>query len=240
LDSFGDGSMDHNEAVKQKAAEKYLLNELPTDARDAFEEHFFDCPDCALDLRAGAAFINEAKTQLPELAASQPPRVSPEPKKLNEKRNGWLSWWSPAIAAPAFATLLLFIGYQNLVTYPALRATADQPRILPVVPAHGATRGAHIPVSADRKHGVAFPLDLAQQPGIASYAIDLFDSQGKTVWTGTVAAPTGADNPGQSVSLDIPGAVLHTGAYTVAISGISLQGDRTVLDRIAFDVHVTD
>jgi anti-sigma factor RsiW len=232
--------MDHSEAVKQMAAEKYLLNELPPDARDAFEEHFFDCPDCALDLRAGAAFVNEAKTQLPELTASQPARSALAPSKAKEKRSGWLSWWSPAIAAPAFATLLLFIGYQNLVTYPALRESADQPRILPVVPAHGATRGAQIPVSADRKHGVAFPIDLAPRPGIASYVVDLYDSQGKIVWTGTVAAPAKTEGQGQLVSLDIPGAMLHTGAYTVAVNGVSLQGDHTVLDRIAFDVHVTE
>src|ERR1035438_3132659 len=128
--------MDHSEAVKQMAAEKYLLNELAPDTRDAFEEHFFDCPDCALDLRAGAAFVDEAKTQLPELTASQPARVSPAHAKPKEKRNGWLSWWNPSIAAPVFATLLLFIGYQNLVTYPALRQSADQPRILPRLPAH--------------------------------------------------------------------------------------------------------
>ena len=54
-------AMEHIEAVQQMAAERYLLDELPPELRDAFEEHLFDCPECAFDLRAGAAFVDEAK-----------------------------------------------------------------------------------------------------------------------------------------------------------------------------------
>jgi anti-sigma factor RsiW len=46
--------MDHQEAVRQNATEKYLLDELDPELRDQFEEHLFDCQDCALDVRAGA------------------------------------------------------------------------------------------------------------------------------------------------------------------------------------------
>ena len=53
--------MNHSEAVEQMTSERYLLNELAPDARDAFEEHVFDCPECALNLRAGALFVHEAK-----------------------------------------------------------------------------------------------------------------------------------------------------------------------------------
>jgi hypothetical protein len=35
--------MDHNQAVREKATERYLLNELDPGVRDQFEEHLFDC-----------------------------------------------------------------------------------------------------------------------------------------------------------------------------------------------------
>ena len=35
--------MDHDEAVRQKATERYLLDELDAEIRDQFEEHLFDC-----------------------------------------------------------------------------------------------------------------------------------------------------------------------------------------------------
>jgi hypothetical protein len=236
--------MDHSEALLEMAAERYLLNELTPDARDAFEAHLFECTECALDLRAGAAFVEDAKTQLPELTSALPatrPASSREPKF---KRDWWQSWLRPAFAAPAFATLLLVIGYQNLVTYPALRASADQPRLLPWAPLHGATRGgAHLAITADRRHGVALPVDLPSQPSMgayASYSFDLFDPQGKLAWTGIAAAPADDTGEAQRLSLMIPGAMLQNGAYTIAVSGVAAQGERTEIDRYVFDLHLSN
>ena len=60
--------MDHAEAVRQKATERYLLDELDPDVRDQFEEHLFDCQDCALDVRAAAMFVEQSKVVLAEPA----------------------------------------------------------------------------------------------------------------------------------------------------------------------------
>lgn len=49
--------MSHDEAVRSFAVEKYLLEELSVKSRDEFEEHLFDCQECALDLRVGATFL---------------------------------------------------------------------------------------------------------------------------------------------------------------------------------------
>jgi hypothetical protein len=43
--------MNHQEATELAAVEKYLLDELSPALRDAFEEHFFGCPECSADLR---------------------------------------------------------------------------------------------------------------------------------------------------------------------------------------------
>jgi hypothetical protein len=236
--------MDHSEALQQMAAERYLLNELTPDVREAFEAHFFDCSECALDLRAGAAFVEEAKAQLPDLTSVSPVPIPSRSGTPKVKREWWLGWLRPAFAAPVFATLLLVIGYQNLVTYPSLRASANQPRLLPWTPLHGATRGgAALTITADRSHGVALPVDLPPQPSMgayASYSFDLYDPQGKIAWTGPFAAP--ADNTGddQRISVVIPGAMLKNGSYAIAVSGVTAHGERTEIDRYVFDLHISD
>jgi anti-sigma factor RsiW len=53
--------MDHIEAVRLLAAEKYLLGELPNSQREEYEEHYFDCADCAEDIMDAVAFIEGAR-----------------------------------------------------------------------------------------------------------------------------------------------------------------------------------
>jgi hypothetical protein len=236
--------MDHSEAVRQMAAERYLLKEMPPAEREAFEEHLFECSECALDLRCGAAFIEAAKAQLPELTGVLPAPVPSPARKAPAKPKWRRSWFRPVFITPAFATLLVILSYQNFVTYPALRATANQPRLLPWTPLHGATRGgSHQTVTADRRHGVALPVDLSPQSGpgaYASYAFDLYDPQGKLAWTGLAAAPAGDDENSQRLSLAIPGSMLRNGTYTLAISGVAAHGERSEIGKYVFDLHLTD
>ncbi len=254
------GHMDHSEAVNQMAAEKYLLGELPPDVRDAFEEHFFDCPECAFDIRTGMEFMNEAKVQLPSLAASEAPltksmpassqpraaRNSLEPTKAEHTgRNGIRNWWrglfaTPAFAAPVFATLLIVIGYQNLVTYPALRSEATEPRVLPAIALHGGTRaGGHVVIDADRKQGVSLLIDVPQAQGYSSFAVDLYDVQGKLAWNHNFSeSSNGTEN--DTLSLVIPGAGLQQGVYELVLSGVTSAGQRSELERHSFDVHIHD
>ena len=56
--------MDHNEALRLHAVEKYVLGELPPSLRDEFEEHFFECQECALDVRAAAEFVDNVRAVL--------------------------------------------------------------------------------------------------------------------------------------------------------------------------------
>src|SRR6266568_977656 len=217
--------MDHNEAKKQMAVERYLLNELTPELRDSFEEHAFDCPECSTDLRAGAAFIRVAKAELPKLVepSAAPSRSVPAAKKPN-----WFAWLRPAFAVPAFAALLAVLAYQNLATIPSLRTAAGEPHVLPSTAFHAGTRGAaHTLVQADRTQGVVLSIDLPQDSTYVSYALDLYDPQGKHLWTRTAVSSGASDGGENTVSLVIPGAGLLEGSYTLAISGVTGQGGRT-------------
>lgn len=234
--------MDHNEAIQNMAVERYLLNDLPSELRDEFEEHLFDCPECAMDLRTGAAFVNETRVQLPALIGSVPSigtpasAASPSPRKKN-----WFFSLQAAFAVPAFAALLAIVGYQNVSTIPHLRTAAEQPRILPWTSIHAGTRGgAATPLNASRSGGAILLIDLPQESGYTSYAFDLLNSEGKVTWSQTKAAP-GMNNPNAgTISLWIPGSGLQQGSYTLAISGVSAAGEKTPIDRRTLELHFED
>src|ERR1700741_2188426 len=128
--------MDHSEAVSLKATERYLLNELDHEQLDQFEEHLFDCPDCALDVRAGAMFLEQSKNVLAENPESAPVGV---PKSA---RRPWLSWVRPAFAVPVMAALIAVIAYQNLVSYPKLQTALHRPQVVPWAAINVGTWGA--------------------------------------------------------------------------------------------------
>jgi hypothetical protein len=234
--------MTHTEAVEQLASERYLLDELAPDAREAFEEHFFDCRECALDLRSSALFIDEAKAELSRI----PSQAAVREEAPKSKSGSWLSWLRPSFAMPAFAALLAVVVFQNTVTFPSLRQAATQPRLAPLVHLRPATRGGdHFTVTADRVHGAALQVDFAEPGEIAaqSYAIELRDSQDKLVWTTTAPAQDRAANQvagdrDQQFSLYLPGAKLRNGAYSLKITGVDAAGQRSPMEEYRFDIVV--
>jgi anti-sigma factor RsiW len=53
--------MDHLDAVRLRAAERYVLKQLTAMEAEAFEEHFFSCPECAEEVRWIAMFEDNAR-----------------------------------------------------------------------------------------------------------------------------------------------------------------------------------
>jgi len=231
--------MDHNEATQQMIAERYLLGELEQDQRDAFEEHAFDCPECSVDLRAGAAFIGAAKVELPKITGTSSPAPKVEvPLRPSKKTMDWQSWLRPVFAIPAFAALLGIIVYQNLETIPSLNKAADEPSVLPATAFHAGTRGgAPISIAAYRSHGAVVAIELPQESGYKSFVFELSDSQGKQQWTRIL--PTAGSTDG-TVSIVLPGRALAQGPVSLSVSGIDNQGARTEIDRRILDVHFAD
>lgn len=227
--------MEHSEAVELMATERYLLGELSADQREAFEAHFFECYECALDVRAEAAMMKEIKAQLPLIARSPEGMSKPVLVKTEPRQRDWFAWLRPSWAVPALAALLVLIGYQNLATIPGLRSAASSPRMAPWSTLHVGTRaGAHTPLAADRKTGAVLLIDVPNDGAYASFGFALENPQGQQTWIQTVKAPAVGDG---TMSLLIPGAGLQEGSYTLTISGITPQGVRTELDRRILDVR---
>ena len=208
--------MDHKDAVRLKATERYLLNELDPDQLDQFEEHLFDCQECALDLRTGAMFVEQSKNLLEE-TTTVPKQAAPP------VRAGWLSWLRPAFAVPVMALLLAVVGYQNLVELPSLKNVSGLPQIMPSVSINIATRGADVPMITARKgQDFALLVDLPPQDGYTSYIADLYNPAGRIEWSLAVPAEAVVND---SLSVRVPGTQRQPGLYILAMRGIPRGGN---------------
>jgi len=223
--------MNHDVVVRQKMTERYLLDELDPQQRDEFEEHLFDCRDCAEDVRAGAMFVEQSKIVFAEETAAAPaPALAPV-----RPQAGWFAWLRPAFAVPALAVLLAVVGYQNLVTYPQLQAALKQPHVLPMASVNLGTWGAGGPTITTAP-GQGFLLFVRIPPdGVYDhYTADLVSPAGKLEWSLTFPAVAGQDQ----WPVEVPGTNREPGTYTVAIHGISATGESTDKGRASFELQI--
>lgn len=94
--------MDHTEATAANAVDRYLLGELSAAEADAFEEHYFDCAECADELRVGMRFMNGGRGMAREEAAPEEAKVV----RIDERRSRRTAWLPVAVAA----ALILAVG----------------------------------------------------------------------------------------------------------------------------------
>ena len=205
--------MDHNEALQSQACEKYLLGELSSAERDAFEDHYFSCAECAAQLRSAAEFLSASR----EILAAAPERASEATLKPDYVRppRGWFPWLNPLVAGPAFAALLLFIAYQNFVTIPRYKQSAS-PRVLPM---HslitGNTRGEGLVFSATPNEPMGLYVDVPADAAFTSYLLRLEDPSGNASLLRSVSTEEAQKT---QVLIVNPGS--RAGRYTIVVSGV--------------------
>jgi hypothetical protein len=221
--------MDHTESIRLMAAEKYLLAELAPEQREQFEEHFFECQECALDVRAGAALVEHSKVLLAEPVPVAPVRT-PVPATP-----GRFAWLRPAFVAPILAVLLVVVGYQNLVTYPQLKLAASSPQILPWASINVSTRGASTtPISTRVGEGFHLLVNIPPDSHYASYTFDLSSPSGRLEWSRTVPA-TSSD---EARSIYVPGVNQEQGVYTLAVHGNAAGNESSDLGHYSIEVQI--
>jgi Putative zinc-finger len=220
--------MDHKDAVRLKATEKYLLNELDPDQLDQFEEHLFDCTDCALDVRAAAMFVEQSKNVLSDAPAIVPAAVTIPASK------GWFAWLRPALAAPAMALLLVVVGYQSLVTVPHLKQALGQPRLLPYTSVNVGTYGDGKVVSTKPGEGFVLLVRIPPDPDYTRYTADLYSPAGKLEWSLAIPAAASQDR----WTVEVPGAQREAGSYSLAVHGVTGTGETRDIGRTSFQLQI--
>jgi len=224
--------MDHDTVVRQKMTERYLLDELELSTRSEFEEHFFGCPECAMDVRAASLFVERSKIALAEQREraripARAPVPAPGPRR-------WLGWLRPAIALPVMALLLAVVGYQNLVTLPRLSHAVSSPKLLQWTSVNVGTFGDEgnvvtVPQGSGFLLFVRIPPDTTYQ----RYTADLYNPAGKLEWSLTIPASETQDQ----WPVQVPPADRQPGTYTVSLQGISSTGQSKKVGQASFELQ---
>ena len=218
--------MTHQHALDGLASERYLLDEMTEVERFEFEDHYFDCVECAEDVRLGDMIRQEALRAGVAMASNT--QVGRPAVVLTSAK-----WWRrPMVAAPwaVAATLALVVGYQSLVTVPGLRDASGPQSIEPVM-LRGATRGAATTVAiAPGQRFVAFSADLLTAPQLSSLTYEVLDANRSAVSSGKSSVPAS----GAPLMLLIPVDELRrAGHYTLFVR----DGDqKSVIGEYEFDV----
>jgi anti-sigma factor RsiW len=198
--------MNHREAVETLALERYLLGEMADQERDAFEEHFFSCAECAEDARAGGAMRDAVAAGMAMPAAT---KMSPAGRLLTmpAPRRRLTSIVVPWAAA---ASLALVAGYQAFIAVPALRRNA-RPMALAPVTLRPASRGQETVVVASAGALITLAVDLGGGVTNGSIDYEIRQAVGKSIASDRVPAPT----DGSPLLLLVPADLLQPGQHYV-------------------------
>lgn len=195
-------AMDHRQAVETLALERYLLGEMADRERDAFEEHFFTCPECGEDARAGGAMRDGVAAGISR-PATQPSRLLQMPAPRRRLASLVLPW---AVAA-SFA---LMAGYEAFIVQPALKRTAG-PMVLMPVTLRPASRGEEPVVSPSAGAVVTLAVDLGGVSIGGEIQYEIRRTDGAAIASGRASAP----KDGAPLLLLVPASLFQPGDHDV-------------------------
>lgn len=212
--------MDHEEAARMQATFRYLIGDLSEDETAAFEAHFFDCAECADDVKVGAAFAEAAREVFQE--------------ESRKNREGWLSRWRgrvwlgfafPAAAAASCVGLaLLTMQNVGLKQQLAVLSQPQQPSAITLKVARGA-EAFHVPRTAPFWEA---RFRLPNPTAGATYKCGI-QRAGKQVKTVSLDAPAN----GQPFSILMRSSEFPAGSYLFEVR--ASNGD-TVLSTYSLDL----
>lgn len=223
-------NMNHADAIRLGACEKYLLGELADPLRDEFEEHYFQCAECARDVQSASVFVTAGREALQESSAALRAREA-------ATVSGWFRWLRPAFALPAFAALLLVLGYETLIAVPHWRhlaAQATSPVLLnPILLHPGIARGIAPSISVTPGRSFAVYLDIPTEPAYPSYLVRLQNSADATRDLLNLSSAEIQKPPLLTMPAD-----LSAGAYTIQVLGSSQAGGAPASQVASFSFAV--
>lgn len=201
--------MDHETAVQLQAAERYLLDQFSPEERREFEEHFFCCPECASEVRAGSILAANLKAVLREEGTGT------AKAKLSTFRRGHMFW--PLVASAALNVLVLggaavqYLGIRNRQPEPL------QPQFYRSFGIPAASRGDVAAFTVPKGAGFfGARFDIMPDQHFENFAYQILDGSGAILAQRAVQAPADAVSQRE---LAVPVHSLEAGTYQLVLFG---------------------
>ncbi len=215
--------IDHQEAVKSLMAERYLLGELNSSEREAYEEHLFSCDACFEQVKAGSEFVGHLR----RMGAVEPVTVTP----------GFMANVIRNLRQPVAVTALgLFLCASGIAVHQSAvitRLKEPRPELRSTLTgiAHGSSEINKIEIS--RNSGLNLNVEYVRKGEFISYEAQILSGSGKTLHT--VALPK--KQVGIMASIVMPAEALEPGQYSVVVLGRRSDGTLEEAGRGAFELQ---
>jgi hypothetical protein len=223
--------MEHAEAIDTGAAERYTLGQMSEAERDRYEEHFFDCPDCAEEVRSASLFLENAEAAVRDSEAAKRD-VEERVVVLPRASRGWKSWFWPLPLGAAAALVLLLGGplvYLGLVKMPQLERARVEAEALQAAPWHFLSVSRSEPRAVRVSPGqrmIGFTLTKSGTRVHPFYSCEVRDASGRVVESNVVPAPP----QGGELQIVVPTGKLQPGAHVIAVAGLESPSGRPAAD----------
>lgn len=211
--------MNHEEAQREMTVERYLLGELSGEALEGFEEHLFECPACADELKAAEVMLEAARVEWRESGA-ETSGVEVQGERIPRRSgSGW--WTSRWVLGAALAACAIVVAVQGLVLIPGMRrqlVAAETPAVLnTLVLASAGARSDAIPAVVAPKQGAfLMSVDVPSRANFSSYECSLYSPTGVMVWQSSLTAAQTRD----AVLIHMPVGRTQAGINTLLVQGV--------------------
>ena len=216
--------MEHAEARDKNATDRYLLGELNAAEADAFEEHYFDCPECAEELRSGMQFMEGGRKLVHEATAPEPAIAPVVP--IPQRRSSAMIWVPAAAAAIlviALATPMLMTK-QSAAEAPSFEVASQHSFLL------SESRSAGTVPTLNGNAPIVLWADVPSEPTYSRYEARLIQPNKKDI-----ALPFTPDPSGDATPLTVRG--LSAGPHELVIVGTDPAGQHAEIARHRFIVR---
>lgn len=218
--------IDHQEAVKNLMAERYLLGELNAGEREAYEEHLFACDTCFEQVKAGTEFVSHLRR-----IGTEEPRPALAP--------GFMARVISNLRQPVAVTLGLLLCASGIVVHQNTvisRLKEPRPELRSTLTgvAHGSSPLNLIETT--RNSGLSLNVEYVRKGEFISYQAQILSGSGKILHT--IALPE--NQLGTMASITMPAEALEPGQYTVVVLGRRSDGTLEEAGRGAFELRFID